>query len=128
MRNYFVITLVMLVMAGSQVLLSSCSSDNEDTTPKVNYYGVSVPYTPLEENELPEWIKEMIKDKSMMGLERIYMGILNNQAVYHFIVGTDATIIGRFYDKDGVLINYSCPFEEFKAQIRDVKCIYYRLY
>lgn len=117
--------LLFLIGVLLMVISTGCSND-EDKLELVDYYGTSVPYTPIKEKDLPGWLKEMKSQKSMMALKRIFLGTLNNELVYHLHLWTDSSIIGRFYDKDGNPIYVEGDFEDFIKQICNVRCIYIR--
>ena len=126
--------LFMIMCCLLMIISAGCSSDGEpEMTPEepnieetIDYYGTPVPYTPIEEKDLPEWLRELKSEKRMMALERIFMGTLNNETIYHLNVGIDSSIIGRFYDKDGNPFYFEGDFEDFITQIRNVRCIYYK--
>ena len=126
--------LLMMMCCLLMIISAGCGNDGEpEMTPEepnteetIDYYGTLVPYTPIEEKDLPEWLRELKNEKRMMALKRIFMGTLNNETIYHLNVGTDSSIIGRFYDKEGNPFNFEGDFEEFITQIRNVRCIYYK--
>ena len=126
--------LFMMMCCLLMIISAGCSRDGEpEMTPEepnieetIDYYGTPVPYTPIEEKDLPEWLRELKNEKRMMALERIFMGTLNNETIYHLNVGIDSSIIGRFYDKDGNPFYFEGDFEDFITQIRNVRCIYYK--
>ena len=117
--------LLFLIGVLLMVISTGCSND-EDKLGPVDYYGTSVPYTPIKEKDLPGWLKEMKSQKSMMALKCIFLGTLNNELVYHLHLWTDSSIIGRFYDKDGNPIYVEGDFEDFIKQICNIRCIYIR--
>ena len=113
------------------ILLTACSKDNENVLPEtvtIDYYGTPVPYTPMAEQDYPEWLKELKQEMSKMGLYRICQGTLNDEVVHHLNYWADNSIIGPFYDKDGQPIVVEGDFMSFMSQIRDVRCIYYLRY
>lgn len=113
--------------------LTGCSS-NENTTIPVNenqgtidYYGIQVPYVPLEDKDMPEWLIEL---KSKLVPYQIFVGTYNNEIVYHLNFGFDSSILGRFYDENGKPIDLKIlnidDLKNFLVHYRDIKCIYYK--
>ena len=124
-RLYFILPLMVVMM----LACIGCSSDGEKTNDStIDYYGITVPYEPVEEKDMPVWLKNLMEERNMGSLYRICMGTLNGNSVYHLNLWTDSSLSGRFYDKDGEEIFYEGDFYDFIAQIRDVKCIYYYVY
>ena len=89
-----------------------------------NYYGTFVPYTPIEEVDLPEWLRELKSEKRMFALWRICVGTLNDEIVWHLNLGTDSSLGGHLYDKDGNFISFGN--DDLIKQIRYVRCVYYK--
>ena len=89
-----------------------------------NYYGTFVPYTPIEEVDLPEWLRELKSEKRMFALWRICVGTLNDEIVWHLNLWTDSSLGGHLYDKDGNFISFGN--DDLIKQIRYVRCVYYK--
>jgi len=114
------------------VITMACSSSDENVASNgkesfatVDYYGIQIPYEPLEDKDMPSWL---IEAKSTWEPDQILLGIYNNKPVYHFNSVFDSSIIGHFYDENGNLIDISSDddFQKFLSGYRDVRCIYYR--
>ena len=107
---------------------------DDGTTPDIetiDYNGFLVPYEPLEEKDMPEWLRELMKEKDMTSLYRICVGTLYNQTIYNLNRWYDSSYSGHFYDESGnKIIITDIPtidnFEKFLANYQNVKCIYYR--
>lgn len=106
------------------IIVSAGCSNNDNGIEMIDYYGTSVPYTPIEETDLPEWLRELKSEKKMFALWRICVGTLNDEIVWHLNLGTDSSLGGLFYDKDGNFISFGN--EDLITQIRYVRCIYYK--
>ena len=108
---------------------------DDGTTPDIetiDYNGFLVPYEPLEEKDMPEWLREMVQEKDKNMLYRICVGTLNNQTIYNLNSWWDSSLIGHFYDENGNnhiiynIIPTSNDLEIFLSEYQNVKCIYYR--
>lgn len=124
MKNSFSYLALIIVLTISCFTFSACSSDDDVSVPKtetVDLYGTTIPYTPLEEQSLPEWLIQLKSDKKMMGLHSICVGTLKDKDVYILDVWTDS-YGGRMYDKDGNLI--SIDLYSFMAFVDNLRCIY----
>ena len=123
-KFYFYLTFILLQTIFS-LSLSACSSDNGESLPStetIDFYGTTIPYRPMAEQEFPEWLRQLKNDKKMMGLYRICMGTLNDKIVYHLDLWTDSYIGGRLYDGDGNNIDFK--LDDFLSQVRNFICIY----
>lgn len=108
---------------------------DDGTTPDIetiDYNGFLVPYEPLEEKDMPEWLRELMQEKEKNGLYRICVGTLNNQTIYNLNSWWDSSSIGHFYDENGNnhiiynIIPTSNDLVIFLSEYQNVKCIYYR--
>ena len=110
------------------IVSAGCSNDDNEIE-TVDYFGTPVPYTPVEENNLPEWLREL-KNKKYMGdfLDRIFVGTLNDKTLYQIIRWVDSCICGSFYDKDGNYVYFEGDNMFIVNQMRNVKCIFFREY
>lgn len=123
MKKFLIILMCLVLTIG----LAGCNNDDSEIE-TIDYFGMLVPYTPIEERDLPEWLRELKSEKSMMALERIFIGTLNNEVIYHLTVGIDSSLGGRFYDKDGNPLYFDGDFKDFIMQIHNVRCIYYNFF
>lgn len=125
MKNSFSYLALIIVLTISCFTFSACSSDDDVSVPKtetVELYGTTIPYAPLEEQSLPEWLIQLKSDKKMMGLHSICVGTLNDEVVYHLDVWTDSYVGGRLYDKDGNFISFT--LDDFISKVRNFRCVY----
>ena len=105
--------------------MSSCSDDDNEIE-TVDYFGTPVPYTLIQDHDLPEWLRALKKEKYMGDfLDRIFVGELNGETFYQIIRWADSCICGSFYDKDGNYVYFEGDNMVIVNQMRDVKCIYY---
>lgn len=111
----------------------ACSSE-ENTVSKgdgvietVDYYGIQIPYEPLEEKDMPTWL---IDAKTTWAPIQICWGIYNNEPVYHLNSRFDSSIIGHLYDENGKSVDIALltndDLQLFLSNYRNVKCIYYK--
>ncbi len=133
MRTYKPLLLLSMIIA---LMFGCIGCSSEDDPPEstaeyhgttVNFYGTTIPYEPLDEKELPSWLIEIKNAKSMMGLYRICEGVYNGGVIYNLNSWTDSSLVGLFLDKDGHPVTFECSFEDFIAQVHNVKCIYYKV-
>ena len=116
--------ILFVVMAAVCLSFSACSSDDNESLPEtIDVFGKTVPYTPMEEQGFPEWLRQLKNDKKMIGLHSICVGTLNDEVIYLLDVWTDSYIGGRLYDKDGNFI--SLGSNDFMAKVDNLRCIYY---
>lgn len=108
-----------------------CSSDDfaTDSYAKtdsltIDYYGKPIPYTPVAEEDMPEWLRILIHQKDGFGIYRICTGTIKGETVYHVNNAKESSLLGRFYDKDGNGIGYP-ECKDYPSQIENVVCIYY---
>ena len=124
MKKHLFTTLLMALLTIVAVGVTGCGSE-EDTT--IDYYGKSISYTPIEEINWPEWLRELKGEKNMLGLYRICVGVHDHDVIYHLSRSTDSNFCGLFYDQDGNLIDMlDCT--DFIKRMHHVKCIYYKNY
>ena len=96
-----------------------------DSSTKV-FYGRIIPYVPVAEQDVPEWLREKIHNHNKYYF-RICKGTLKGKTVYHIANLMDKE--GAFYDKDGneIEIEYHTIMDyiDYISQYEDVVCIYY---
>ena len=124
MKNICLYPILFLILIASCVTFSACSSEDEESVPSttIELYGTTVPYTPMDEQGFPEWLRQLKNDKKMFGLHSVCMGTLNDEVVYFLDVRTDS-YMGRLYDKDGNFI--SLGLNDFMSKVCNLRCIYY---
>ena len=120
----FIFTVFMLIT------LPSCTSGDmkEDISGAevIDFYGLYVPYTPTDIEQMPEWLQSIIKGNNAKALYRICIGNYNNTLIYHLSYWTDSSYSGHFYDQKGSIITYEYDFLYYISLIKNVKCIYYK--
>ena len=128
MKSKVYVLLLTALLAIFSIGVNSCNSDDKVQPydyETVDYYGMSVPYIPMEEKDMPEWLSKLINEKDMVDIYRIYEGTLNKETIYNLTILRDSSTIDRFYGKDGHSVLYECGFDEFIARIQDLKCIFH---
>lgn len=114
-------------LKGEYIVLRETDDEDWSGVETIDFYGRQVPYTPMDEKDFPEWLQELLRQKTMIPTYRICIGNLSGYLVYHLDLWSDSMIGGRFYDENGNKINYECDFSEFIAQLRNIRCIYKKL-